>query len=79
MAVTSSEIYTGLWTNWAHGKVLGATITVPSNTGIILTAILAIFVQLVGGHIWHVASYFLHRIRDTDRVCRFLLYHAARF
>ena len=68
MGITSDDIYTGLWTNWARGYVFGATITVPSSTGAILTAILAIFVQLAANHIWHLVAYIIHRIRDTDKV-----------
>ena len=68
MAITSNDIFTGLWTNWAKGSVFGATITIPSGTGAILTAVLAIFVQLAANHIWHLASYIIHRVRDTDEV-----------
>ena len=68
MPITSDNIFTGLWTNWSRGAVMGATLTMSSSSGIILTAVLAIFVQLIGSHVWHLASYVIHRVRDTDKV-----------
>jgi len=68
MPITSADIYTGFWTNWSSGSVLGATVTVPSNTGTVVTAVVAIYVQLVAGHIWNLMAYVIHRIRDRDTV-----------
>ncbi|CZR58417.1 uncharacterized protein PAC_08309 [Phialocephala subalpina] len=45
---TSSTYYTGIWINESKGAVLGATHTVSPRVGVILVAVLALFVSLAG-------------------------------
>jgi hypothetical protein len=67
MPVEPHHVYTGLWTNWSRGPVLGSTITVPSSTGIILTAFLAIYIQVAGAHLWDLVRYVIHQLRATEK------------
>jgi hypothetical protein len=39
-------IYTGVWTNWSKGAVVGSTITLSNRNGAVLIAALAIFIQV---------------------------------
>lgn len=41
-------IHLGFWTNWSHGRVKGATITLTHRNGALLTAFLALFVAFAG-------------------------------
>lgn len=63
MPINDNDIYTGFWTNWSRGKVLGAAVTVRSETGAIVTALLAIFVQLAAGYLWLLIAACLHHVR----------------
>ena len=58
-----SFIYTGIWINWSHGAVAGATITLNERDGGLLTAFLAIFVSAAGAATWKIISYYLHQYR----------------
>lgn len=59
----SSHIYTGLWVNWSHGRIVGSTITLSGRDGAYLTAFLAIFVTAAGAACWKIMSYTLHQSR----------------
>ncbi|KAL9024837.1 MAG: hypothetical protein Q9196_006223 [Gyalolechia fulgens] len=58
-----SIIYTGTWTNWSQGRVLGSTITLSERNGGLLTAFLATFVAMAGVACWAIMSYTLHQAR----------------
>ncbi|KAF2224423.1 hypothetical protein BDZ85DRAFT_318354 [Elsinoe ampelina] len=60
MASTGS-VYTGLWTNWEAGPVIGRTLTVDYQTGAYIVAALAIFVRIVGGRMWDVIRFIIFR------------------
>ncbi|KAH7053229.1 hypothetical protein B0J12DRAFT_622697 [Macrophomina phaseolina] len=61
------DIYTGFWTNWSRGPVLGATITTPRQSGTIFIAILALFVSIVGTHFWNITCFCLHYILSSSK------------
>src|ERR1700748_678247 len=61
----SSYVHEGLWTNWAKGTPFGATLTLTPTNAAILIAIVAIYVQLVGSHLWKVMVFVLHQCRAT--------------
>jgi hypothetical protein len=42
------DVHLGFWTNWSHGKVQGATVTMTRQHGGFLIAFLAIFIGMVG-------------------------------
>ncbi|KAK3350288.1 hypothetical protein B0T25DRAFT_505733 [Lasiosphaeria hispida] len=63
MPVSDNDIYTGLWTNRTQGRILGAALTVRYETGAIVTALLAIFVQLTASYLWQLIDACLHHVR----------------
>ncbi|KAL3421694.1 hypothetical protein PVAG01_05850 [Phlyctema vagabunda] len=60
---SESHVYKGVWIDWSHGPVLGATLTLSSNAGAILGATLAFWVTLAAGGFWTVSCFVLHQIR----------------
>jgi hypothetical protein len=44
--------YIGVWTNWSKGKILGGTLTLPSNEAKVLLALVALFLATVGERTW---------------------------
>ncbi|ORY06755.1 hypothetical protein BCR34DRAFT_31387 [Clohesyomyces aquaticus] len=58
---SSYEVHLGFWTNWAHGRLQGATVTLTQRNGGFLIAFLAIFVGMVGKSFWRLACFMLHR------------------
>ncbi|KAH6687315.1 hypothetical protein F5X68DRAFT_268761 [Plectosphaerella plurivora] len=62
----TTEIYTGQWTDWSRGRVLGATLTLSSRDGAILVAFLAFFVTIVGTRTWIIVSFVAHQIMAKD-------------
>lgn len=58
-------VHIGYWTNWSHGRVAGATITLGRN-GALLTAFLAVFVTVVGTRLWRIACFALHQYLSSD-------------
>ncbi|KAH8725985.1 hypothetical protein GQ44DRAFT_680159 [Phaeosphaeriaceae sp. PMI808] len=55
------EVHLGFWTNWSHGKIQGATITLTRRNGGFLIAFLAIFIGMVGKSFFRLACFTLHR------------------
>ncbi|KAF2429209.1 hypothetical protein EJ08DRAFT_661956 [Tothia fuscella] len=65
-AGSRSEVYLGAWTNWTHGAVRGATVTLNRRDGALLTAFLAIFVAFAGSRLWRIISFVLHTTHSRD-------------
>ena len=65
--IPADAIYTGLWTDWTHGRIQGWTLTLSSRSGAYLIAFLAIFVRLAGGQLWDILCYILFQTRSTRR------------
>lgn len=61
------DIHTGFWTNWSHGPVSGATITITRQRGTIVIAILALFISIVGTHFWNIICFCLHYGLSTSK------------
>ena len=66
---SSEQVYTGFWTNWTDGRVVGATLTL--RNGAYLVAFLALFVRIVGGHFWRLLCYIIfhylaHQLDDGE-------------
>lgn len=59
------NIYTGIWTNWSRGTVLGPTLTTTKQYGNLLIAFTALFVAFVGSRLWRISCLVLHRCYST--------------
>ncbi|KAH9204414.1 hypothetical protein DL95DRAFT_496441 [Leptodontidium sp. 2 PMI_412] len=60
------DTYTGLWINWSHGFIQGATLTLPQKQAGLLSAFLALFVSFAGGLFWRMLSFVLHQANTTE-------------
>lgn len=69
-----ASVYTGTWTNWAHGSVLGLTLTTTHRGGSFLVAFVSLFVAIVGTSFWRIGCFVIHHLYSTDR-SRGGLYH----
>ncbi|KAK7428375.1 hypothetical protein QQZ08_005132 [Neonectria magnoliae] len=57
----SYQIYTGIWTDWSEGRVLGATITLSSRNAGLLVAFIATFVAVIAARLWRILSFVAHQ------------------
>lgn len=64
--MTHQDIYLGFWTNWSHGAIRGATLTLKRRDGGFLLAFLALFVTVAGTSFWRIACFAIHRIRSSE-------------
>ncbi|KAI0389429.1 hypothetical protein F5Y17DRAFT_472956 [Xylariaceae sp. FL0594] len=58
-------VYTGVWTNWSRGRVLGATLTLNRREADLLIAFTAFFIAFVSTRTWRITCFFVHRILST--------------
>lgn len=58
---TGDDVYLGVWTNWSHGRIHGATLTMSRQNGGLLTAFLALLVGAAGTSFWKIGCFFIHR------------------
>ncbi|SLM36193.1 hypothetical protein LPUS_05668 [Lasallia pustulata] len=65
--MSSNATYVGFWVDWSKGSTLGSTLTLPSRSGILLTAALALFVQFTGTHFWGIVTFTLHQMRSSPK------------
>ncbi|GES63803.1 hypothetical protein ATEIFO6365_0007049000 [Aspergillus terreus] len=63
----SEYIYTGVWTDWSHGRIHGATITLSAQNAGFLTAFLALFVSISAGHLWRIISFVVHQLHSSQK------------
>src|SRR5277367_5014512 len=61
------DFYSGVWTNWGKGRVLGLTLTVSNRDGGVLISFLTMFVRLIGNHCWGILSFALHQWRSSTK------------
>ncbi|KAK0509919.1 hypothetical protein JMJ35_007313 [Cladonia borealis] len=59
-------VYTGPWMNWTKGPIYGGTITLTLRDASILVSFFALFVRLVGSHLWSIFCYLLHQWRSKQ-------------
>lgn len=71
---TGDDVYLGVWTNWSHGKIREATLTVSRRNGGLLTAFLALLVGVAGTSFWRIGCFFIHRY-FSSKVAADALYH----
>ncbi|KAK3385247.1 hypothetical protein B0H63DRAFT_543504 [Podospora didyma] len=58
-------VYTGFWTNWSHGKTLGATLTLSRSDANLLIAFVAFFLTIVTTHLWAIICFAFHCFFST--------------
>lgn len=63
--MSSAPIYLGFWSDYSRGLISGSTLTVSHQSGFYLISFLALFVRLVGGHLWTIICFILHQFRTT--------------
>jgi hypothetical protein len=68
MAAVSVSVYTGIWTDWSRGPILGATLTLQNRDGVLLLAFVAAFVTLVGARLWLIARFVAHQLLADERI-----------
>ena len=70
---SDTHVYLGVWTNWSHGRIRGATLTLSRRNGGLLTAFLALFVTAVGSRFWRIGCFFIYRYFSSqharDAIC----------
>lgn len=71
---TDDDIYLGFWTNWSHGRVRGATLTLNRRDGGLLVAFLALFVATTGTRFWRIGCFIIHCSFSSNNA-RDALYH----
>ncbi|KAI0487734.1 hypothetical protein F4859DRAFT_525796 [Xylaria cf. heliscus] len=68
MSITTSDVYTGIWTDWSQDNwVLGSTITFTSSTGTLITLFLAFYVVLSVSNVWLLIAYGLFQLRQQSK------------
>lgn len=58
-------MYSGVWTNWDRGSIMGSTLTLPRRDADKLVAFTALFVALVSSRFWRLAAQICHRCYST--------------
>lgn len=62
MSAGRGSVQTGAWINHTKGRVLGATITLDAERSVLLIAFFALFVRLVGSHLWSIICYLVSMV-----------------
>lgn len=68
------EVFTGIWTNWSYGKILGSTLTLKQRDANLLIAFVAFLITIVTTHIWKITCFGIHAFLST-RESRDVLHH----
>ena len=70
----TQQIYTGVWTNWDRGKILGSTVTVSQQDGNFLIAFIALFVSYAGTSLFRITCFAFHNILSSS-TSKDIIYH----
>ena len=68
MATLSVKVYTGVWTDWSKGPILGATLTLKTQVGVLLLAFVASFVTLIAARLWRICRFIAHQLLSDERI-----------
>lgn len=60
------DIYTGTWTDWSRGRILGGTLTTTSTHGGLLIAFLSLYVTVAGTCFWRIGCFVFHYVYSTE-------------
>lgn len=72
--VTGYPVYTGFWTNWSDGKVMGATLTLTNSSARLLSAFVVFYLTVVTTRLWAIISFGVHAAISTSEA-RGTLHH----
>lgn len=64
-ASTDYPVYTGFWTNWSDGKVMGATLTLTRTDANLIIAFVAFFLTIITTRLWAIISFAFHALFST--------------
>ncbi|KAI0202402.1 hypothetical protein F4808DRAFT_421519 [Astrocystis sublimbata] len=64
-ATDQYHVFTGTWTNWSRGKVLGATLTLERRDADLVIAFTAFFIAFVATRTWRITCFAFHRALST--------------
>lgn len=76
--MSSTGIYTGVWTDWSRGQVEGLTLTLSQRHSGYLQSFLAILVTFAGTQLWKIAAFILHALGTGKPFQRHELIHQQR-
>ncbi|KAF2108812.1 hypothetical protein BDV96DRAFT_670390 [Lophiotrema nucula] len=66
--------YVGLWTDWSHGSISGAVLTLTQRDGGFLIAFVALFVTFTGTCFWAIVAFTSHQLMSRE-FPQDLIYH----
>ncbi|THX66567.1 hypothetical protein D6C98_02783 [Aureobasidium pullulans] len=61
------QVSTGIWTDWSLGQVQGLTVTLRSQDAALLTAFIAIYIQIASSGSWKIVQFIIHQIRASKQ------------
>jgi hypothetical protein len=56
----------GFWIDWSRGYVMGQTLTVDAQTGMVLVALATILASMATSQLWNLFTFFYHQYRAND-------------
>lgn len=59
-------VYTGTWTNWSRGKIMGATLTLKRSDADFLIAFTAFFIAFISTRTWRILCFCFYRLFSTS-------------
>lgn len=72
MESEQATIYTGIWTDWSHGSILGKRLRLSASHAQLLTAFIVLFITWVGVEAWTLAAFAIHQAGVPSRHCDIL-------
>ncbi|KAJ9641716.1 uncharacterized protein PV06_03738 [Exophiala oligosperma] len=73
--MSSTSVYTGVWTDWSHGRATGLTLTLTQDHSGYLQSFLAILVTFAGAQLWKTVAFVLHDLGTGKPLQRHELTH----
>lgn len=65
-AVQENTVYVGRWTDWSHGPIMGATLTLTHRDGGFIIAFVTLFVTITGARFWAILSFITHIVLSRE-------------
>ncbi|KAI0543935.1 hypothetical protein F4679DRAFT_76121 [Xylaria curta] len=54
-------VHIGTWTNWSHGRLMGATVTLSRQDAALVIAFTSTFIAFIATRVWRLLCFALHR------------------
>ncbi|KAI0019667.1 hypothetical protein F4780DRAFT_745194 [Xylariomycetidae sp. FL0641] len=67
-------VYLGFWTNWSHGRIMGATLTLKREDANLLIAFTGFIIAFVAARVWRILCFTFHTLTSTSKP-RAAIYH----